>query len=105
MKDFETTSNATATPQYERQSPYQSHSLGAGSSSETDVGLASLNLNDEGGMALTQRPIGVRKAKSWLQSDNKLDNLVKASKKMSKAIKQNSEAIMKKNEVQTEKMQ
>jgi len=54
-------------------------------------------------MALTQRLIGVRKAKSRLQYDNKLDSLVKASKKMSKAIKQNSEAIMKRNEVQTEK--
>jgi hypothetical protein len=103
MKDFETTSNATATPQYQRQSPYQSPSPGGGSSSGTNVGLPSLNLNDnEEGITLTQRPIGVRKAKSRLQSDNNLETLVKASKKMSKALNRNNDVIMKRNEVQAE---
>ncbi|KAJ9555950.1 hypothetical protein OSB04_010564 [Centaurea solstitialis] len=92
MKDFEPTSNATATPQYQRQSPYQSPSTGAGSSSGTDVGIT-----------LTQRPIGVRKAKSKLQSDKNLEALVKASKKMNKFMNKNYEVIMKRNEVQAEK--
>ncbi|KAJ9560046.1 hypothetical protein OSB04_005206 [Centaurea solstitialis] len=77
MKDFEPTSNATATPQYQRQSPYQSPSTGAGSSSGTDVGLPSLNLND--------------------------NEEIKASKKMNKFMNKNYEVIMKRNEVQAEK--
>ncbi|KAJ9552387.1 hypothetical protein OSB04_016432, partial [Centaurea solstitialis] len=105
MKDFEPTSKSTATPpQYQRQSPYQSPSAGAGSSSGTDVGLPSLNLNDnEEGIALTQRPIGVRKAKSKLQSDKNLESLVKASKKMNKVMNKNYEVIKKRNEVQAKK--
>ncbi|XP_024986530.1 uncharacterized protein LOC112521767 [Cynara cardunculus var. scolymus] len=103
MKDCENLSNVSATPQYQRQSPYQSPSPGPGSSSGTDSGLPLLNLNDEEGITLTQRPIGVKKAKPKLQYDNKLEILVKLSKKMSKAINKNSEAIMKSNEVQAER--
>ncbi|KAI3759745.1 hypothetical protein L6452_07780 [Arctium lappa] len=103
MKDCENILNVNATPQYQRQSPYQSPSPGPGSSSGTDVGLPSLNLNDEQGITLTQRPIGVKKAKSKLQSYDKIESLVKASRKMSEAINKNNEVIMKKNEVQAEK--
>lgn len=78
MKDFESLSNVSATPQYQQQSSYRSPSLGPGSSSATDAHLPSLNLYDEESITLTQRPIGVRKAKSRLQYDNKLETLVKS---------------------------
>ncbi|XP_024995848.1 uncharacterized protein LOC112528997 [Cynara cardunculus var. scolymus] len=78
LKDSKSLSNVTASTQYQRQSPYQSPSSGPGSSSGTDVGLPSLTIHDAEG---TQRPIGVKKAKSRLQYDNKLETLVKASKK------------------------
>ncbi|KAJ9565409.1 hypothetical protein OSB04_001375 [Centaurea solstitialis] len=93
MKDCENFSTVTETSQSQRHSPYESLSPGLGSSSGTDVGSPSLNLNDEQCTSLTQRPIGVKKkAKSKLQSDKQLESFVEASKRMSEAINKNSEA-------------
>ncbi|XP_024969625.1 uncharacterized protein LOC112508988 [Cynara cardunculus var. scolymus] len=101
LKDSESLSNVTASTQYQRHSPYQSPISGPGSSSGTDAGLPSLTIHDVEG---TQRPIGVKKAKSKLQSDNKLDNLVKASKKMKKQMAKTTEVMMRRNELQAQKL-
>ncbi|XP_024962298.1 uncharacterized protein LOC112502580 [Cynara cardunculus var. scolymus] len=101
LKDSESLSNVTASTQYQRQSPYQSPSSGPGSSSGTDAGLPSLTIHDVEG---TQRPIGVKKAKSRLQSDNKLETLVKASKKMSKQMAKTTEVMIRRNELQAQKL-
>ncbi|XP_024974821.1 uncharacterized protein LOC112512925 [Cynara cardunculus var. scolymus] len=96
LKDSESFSNVTASTQYQRQGPYQSPSSGPSSSSGTDAGLPSLTIHNVEG---TQRPIGVKKTKSRLQSDNKLDTLVKA-----KQIAKSNEVMMRRNELQAQKL-
>ena len=104
MKDCEKFSTVPNTPRYQRHSPYQSSSPGLGSSSGSPAGIDSLDRNAEKGMTLTQRPIGVKKVKANLQSEKELDKLVKASRKMSKAIDKTNECLVRQNEIQTEKL-
>ena len=63
-----------------------------------------MDLNNDEGMTLTQRPIGVEKAKANLQSEKELDKLVKASRKMSKAIDKTNECLVRQNKIRTEKL-